>query len=67
MNELHSTPEVARVLGVKPARIRRAIFDGRLRAPELRIGRNYVWRPSDIEAAAWLFGRRLDSVQTAGT
>jgi hypothetical protein len=63
-----STREVARMLGLNPSRVARAIWDGRLTAPTKTPGGAFLWTPEDIERASWLLRHRdaSDILGTAG-
>ena len=56
--DYRSTRDVARMLGLNPSRLARAIWDGRLAAPAKAPGGAYLWTPQDIERASWLLRRR---------
>lgn len=61
--DFRGTREVARMLGLNPSRLARAIWDGRLDAPLKAPGGAYLWTKRDIERASWLLLRRgLDDV-----
>lgn len=61
-----STREVARMLGVSPSRLARAVWDGRLDPPTKAPAGEYLWTIKDIERASWLLrGRDADDVLTA--
>jgi len=65
---LRSTRNVARLLGIGTSRLSRAIWDGRLPAPEKGPGGAYFWSDDDLTRASWHFRRRdaSDLVPTAG-
>jgi hypothetical protein len=44
-----STREAARVLGISPRSLQRAIWDGRLNEPARGPGNVFLWTPTDIE------------------
>ena len=53
--EYRSTREVAKLLGVSPSRLARAVWDGRVSAPEKAPNGAYLWKVEDIQRAAWQF------------
>lgn len=58
-----STREVARMLGVNPSRLARAIWDGRLDPPTRAPGGAFLWTARDVERASWLLrGRGAEDV-----
>jgi len=61
--DYRSTREVARMLGVNPSRLARAIWDGRLDAPAKAPGGAFLWTPRDVERASWLLrGRGAEDI-----
>ena len=56
--DYRSTREVARLLGVNPSRLARAIWDGRLDPPAKAPGGAFLWTNEDIERASWLLRSR---------
>lgn len=56
-----STRQVARLLGVNPAALSRAIWDDRIDPPPKGPSGNYLWRLSDIERASWVLCRKAFS------
>lgn len=56
--DLMSTREVARMLGVNPSRLARAIWDRRLDPPGRAPGGAFLWTPEDVERASWLLRHR---------
>jgi hypothetical protein len=58
-----STPEVARLLGLNPSRLARAVWAGRIDAPERGPGGAFYWTRRNIEQASWVLrGRSADDV-----
>jgi len=58
-----STRGVAALLGVRPSRISKAIWEGRLRAPERGPSGNFLWTETDLRRACWFLLRRdLDTL-----
>jgi len=62
-----STREVARMLGVNPSRLARALWDGRLVPPTKAPGGAFLWTDEDIERASWLLRGRDASNILAST
>ena len=61
--EYRSTREVAKLLGVNPSRLARAIWDGRVPAPERGPSGAFLWIESDIrQAARILLHRELEDI-----
>ena len=56
--KLFSTRQVALLLGVKPAALAKALWDGRIDPPAKGPSGNYLWRVNDIEKASWVMCRR---------
>lgn len=55
--------EVARMLGVNPSRLARAIWDGRLDPPTRAPGGAFLGTRGDVERASWLLrGRGAEDV-----
>ena len=48
-----STREVAKKLGLNPNTLTRAVWDGRVNAPEKSPSGNYLWTELDVERASW--------------
>jgi hypothetical protein len=58
-----STREVAELLGVKPGRLTRAVWEGRISRPLMGPGHAFCWGEVDIRQASWvLLDRDLDDV-----
>lgn len=61
-----STLEVARLLGVNPSRLARAVWAGRIDAPERGPGGAFYWTSRDIAQASWVLrGRSADDLLAA--
>ncbi len=58
MMDYRSTREVARMLGMNPSRLARAVWDGRLAPPDKAPGGAFLWTPQDIDRASWFLRRR---------
>ena len=58
MADYRSTRDVARMLGVNPSRLARAVWDGRLDPPMKAPGGAFLWTSEDIERASWLLRHR---------
>ena len=56
--DYRSTRDVARMLGINPSRLARAIWDGRLDPPAKAPGGAFLWTPDDIGRASWLLRHR---------
>lgn len=56
--DYRSTRDVARMLGVNSSRLARAIWDGRLTAPDKSPGGAFLWTSQDVERASWLLRSR---------
>ena len=62
-----STREVARVLGINPSRLSRAVWTGRLQEPQRGPSGNFLWTEKDIRRASWaLLHRDLDGLLADG-
>lgn len=53
-----STREVAALLGVLPSRISKAVWEGRLEAPERGPSGAFLWSEEDIRRTCWVLLRR---------
>jgi hypothetical protein len=53
-----STREVAKLLGLNPSRLARALWDGRLTPPARAPAGGFLWTVDDVERASWLLRRR---------
>ena len=53
-----STREVAKLLGLNPSRLARAVWDGRLTPPARAPGGAFLWTKEDVERASWLLRHR---------
>lgn len=56
MENVYTTKEAARALGMKPASLVSAIWNDQVNPPK-KHGRAYLWIMTDIESAAWKMGR----------
>jgi len=66
MGNLRSTSEVARLLGIRPSRLTRAIWEGRMAPPQRGPGHSFVWSEADINRACRiLLGRPASDFLTA--
>ena len=54
----YSTPQVAKMLGIPPGRLSRAVWDGRVRMPAKGPGGAYIWTEGDNQRASWVLRRR---------
>ena len=65
MDDYRSTPQAARLLGISPSQLAKAVWDGRVAPPQKSPSGNYLWTQEDIEHAAWALGRHhiLESVK----
>lgn len=62
--DLIGTREAAALLGVKPSRLSKAVWDNRLAEPARAPGGAFVWSEHDLRRAARaLLGRNLDDVR----
>lgn len=52
------TRDVARLLGVPPGRLAKALWDGRVDAPAKGPGGAYLWTDRDVEHASWVLRHR---------
>ena len=53
-----STKQVGEILGVPPSRISRAVWEGRLNAPQRGPSGAFLWTTEDILRAGWILLRR---------
>ena len=51
--ELFSTRQVARLLGMRPARLTKAIWDDRVSPPTKGPAGNFLWTHDDIQRVSW--------------
>lgn len=57
------TKQAAKILGVRPGTLTRAVWEGRVPQPAKGPGGAFVWIETDLRRAAWaLLGRDLDEV-----
>jgi hypothetical protein len=56
----YSTRQVAKLLGISPACLTKALWDGRVDSPQKSPSGNFLWTIPDIEAASWRLGRNRD-------
>jgi len=62
MNDYRSTRQAARLLGMSPSRLAKAVWDGRIDPPRKSPSGNFLWTHKDIERAAWaLLHRPLEN------
>ena len=61
-----STRQVARLLGITPARLTKAVWDGRVDPPEKSPSGNFLWTVADIERASWRLLRKAFEPQNKG-
>jgi len=52
MKDFFSTKEVARIFGIRPDILQKAVWLEKIPQPE-KIANRFFWRLPDIEAAAW--------------
>ena len=53
-----NTRQAARILGITPVRLAKAVWDGRVPAPEKSPSGNFLWAVDDVERASWALLRR---------
>ena len=53
-----STREVAKMLGIGPSRLSKAVWDGRLDPPGRGPSGAFLWTEADIQRASWTLRRR---------
>jgi len=53
MEEMLSTKEAARRLGVSPSRLSRAVWAGNVQEPTRGPGGAFCWTAEDLERASW--------------
>ena len=56
--EWRSTRDVARLLGIGPSRLARAVWDGRIDPPTRAPGGAFLWTEDDIHRASWVLRAR---------
>ena len=57
------TKEAARILGLRPGTLLKAIWEGRLREPVRGPGKAFIWSDHDLRRAAWLLRHKdMDAV-----
>jgi hypothetical protein len=64
MCEIKSTKQVAIELGIAPAKLSRAVWEGIIAAPKKGPGDSFCWTPRDIEAASWRLLHKAYKPQT---
>lgn len=57
--EFYGTKDVAKLLEILPTTLSRAVWEGRIPAPEKGPGNSYIWAEADIQRAAREFGMKL--------
>ena len=63
LGDLRSTRQAAKLLGIRPSALSRAIWEGRLGEPPRSPSGAFLWRWQDLERASWVLLRRdLDDV-----
>ena len=61
------TRQAAKVLGVKPTTLSRAVWDGRLQQPVRAPGGAFIWSDEDLRRAAWVMRKQdLDDLRKEG-
>jgi hypothetical protein len=66
VNPLRGTRDAARLLGIPPGRLNRAVWDGRIPAPQRSPAGDYLWDDEDMRRACRaLLGRALGEVLAA--
>ena len=53
MTDYRSTPQAARLLGMSPSRLAKAVWDGRVDPPLKSPSGNFLWTNTDIDRASW--------------
>ena len=53
-----SSREVARMLGIKPSKLSRAVWDERIKPPTKAPGGAFLWDEDDVERASWVLRKR---------
>jgi DNA-binding transcriptional MerR regulator len=54
MTQFYSTPQVAKLLGIKPDTLQKAIWQTRLNPPMKGPSGQYLWTKRDIDHASWV-------------
>ncbi len=64
----YSSRQVAKMLGVNPSRLSRAIWDGRIDEPPRGPGNFFLWGEKEIEQASWVLRHKSadDVLKTLG-
>lgn len=64
MEHYLGTRQVARLLGVSVSLLTKAVWDGRVDAPQKSPSGNFLWTHEDIDRASWvLHHRALDDME----
>ncbi len=64
---VRNTLQTARLLGINPSRLSRAVWSGRMQAPEKGPGGAYQWNLEDIRRASWIIlGRDIEGLLFGG-
>ena len=58
LGRVYSTKQVAACLGVKRATLARAVYDGRIAAPQRGPGDAFLWMEADVHRASRYFRHR---------
>lgn len=59
MTDYKGTKDASQALGVKPATLLTAVWNGRIQAPIKGPGNSFLWTDADVQRAAHVFGVNL--------
>lgn len=66
MSSYYSTRQVALLLKVTPARLTKALWDGRIDPPKKAPNGAFLWTSKDIDRASWQLLKRAYEPQKGG-
>lgn len=64
--DFKNTSQVAKILGIGVSALQRAVWDGRVKAPQKSPQGGFLWKEDDINAASWVLRHKAYEPEKEG-